>query len=156
MDKIRQWTLSVCAVSIISGLLMSVLPKSSQKSFFKVIVSVMMLYTVMQPIISSKGIDFSVDEFLSDNYQLSETYDKYATSAMIKSAEKAIADTLKNKAYELGIDCNFTCECIEENEQIIVSRIIVTQLEKADSKDIIIRMIYDSGFKETDIVFEGE
>ncbi|MBO5936062.1 MAG: hypothetical protein J6Q79_00435 [Clostridia bacterium] len=156
MDKIRQWTLSVCAVSIISGLLMSVLPKSSQKSFCKVIVSVMMLYTVMHPVISSNGIDFSIDDFLSDNYQLSETYDKYARSAMIKSAEKAIADTLKNKAYELGIDCNFTCECIEENEQITVTRITVAKCNDADSKDKITGMIYDSGFKETDIVFEGE
>ena len=156
MDKIRQWTLSVCAVSILSGLLLSVLPKGSQKSFFKVIVSIMMLYTVLHPIISSKGIDFSVDEFLSDNYQLSETYDKYARSAMLKSAEKAIEDTLKNKADELGINCKFSCECVAENELISVLKITVTLSEEIKSKDKITEMIYSLGFDETEIVFEGE
>lgn len=156
MDKIRQWTLTISAVSMISGLLLCILPKSSQKNFFKVIVSVTMLYAVMHPLINSKGVDFRIDEFLSDNYQLSENYDKYAVSAMIKSAENAIEDTLKSKALNLDIDCYFECSCEMENEEIVVDEIVVIMQGTTEKKGVISEMICGLGFDETRVVFKGE
>lgn len=156
MDKIRQWTLTVSAVSIVSGLLLSIIPKSSQKSFFKVVASVIMLHTILLPVINSKGIDFDLENFLSDNYQVSENLDKYALRSMIHSAEKAIEDLLYSKTKELGIDCRFECECEIRNEEIAVTEIIVYSPDEAEQKLEIQNLINDFGFDESYIVFEGE
>ena len=84
MDKIRQWTLAVSTISMISGILLFIVPKSTQKNCFKVIVSIILIYSVIHPLIGSKGIDFNISDFLSDNYHASENLDNYTLNSMTK------------------------------------------------------------------------
>lgn len=156
MNKIRQWSLIVSAVSVISGLLLSVIPKSSQKSFFKVIVTVVLIYAVLQPAVNSKGIDFRINDFLSDNYQISENLDKYALSSMIRSAEKAIEDLLENKAEEQNLNCRFKCDCEMINDEIVIKQIIVYSSQDTEVLFSISEMISGLGIDKSYIVFKGE
>lgn len=156
MDKISKWTLTISAVSIMSGILLFIVPKSSQKNYFKVIVSIILIYSVMQPIIGSKGIDFNVGDFLSDNYQVSENLDKYALNSMTRSAEKAIEDLLETSAFEQKLTCTFKCECAVVNNEIVVKIISVRSLSENYDKDTAIDIVTDFGFDESVIIFEGE
>jgi hypothetical protein len=156
MYKINQWTLTICAVSIISGILLYIIPKSNQKNLFKVIVSTILVYSVIHPLIGSKGIDFRIDDFLSDNYQVSENLDNYALNSMLSSAEKAIEELLEAEATENKISCNFKCECIIENNEIAIKKILVKSFLTDSEKDLIIDIITEFAFDESVVTFEGE
>ena len=60
MDKINNWALTVSAVSVISGLLLYIVPKSSQKKYFRVIVTIILVYASFLPFVSAEGIDFNI------------------------------------------------------------------------------------------------
>ena len=68
MDKIRQWTLTISAVSVISGVLVSLMPKCSNKNLYKVISVIILIYAFMQPFTGTMGINFNLTDYLSDNY----------------------------------------------------------------------------------------
>ena len=94
MNEIRQWVLTISAVSIISGILISLVPKSSHKNLYKTITGLVLVYTFFQPFIDSKDIDFNINDYLFYNYSVSENADKYAQASIIRSAEKAIEEIL--------------------------------------------------------------
>lgn len=156
MDKIKQWTLTVSAISIISGILLSLLPKSMNKSYFKVIASIIIIYAVLQPFIGSNSIDFKIDDFLKDNYQVSENLDKYAISSMISSAERAIEDLYSEKAESYGIDLTFECECIIKNDEIAVKKITVYPIPDSNEIELIEEWSETFGFDKSIVIFEGE
>ena len=67
MDEIKQWVLTISAVSIVSGVLISVLPKSSHKNLFKTITGIVLIYSAITPILGADGIDFNIEDYLVDN-----------------------------------------------------------------------------------------
>ena len=137
MDKISQWTLAVSAVSAICGVLVSLLPKSSNKNLYKVITVIILIYAFLQPFIGTKGIDFNISDFISDNYSVSGDIDKYALSSILNSAEKAIEELFYEEAQKFNIDCKFKCECIISDEKISVEKIIIdTKLNESEINQI--------------------
>ncbi len=156
MDKIRQWTLTVSAVSIMSGVLISALPKSMHKNYFKLITSIILIYVLMQPLLGKNIIDFNISDFLNDNYKVSENIDKYAMSSMINSAEKAIEDLFYTKAEENNIECRFECDCALSNDEIAVKRIKVTPDLNEAERQIIENWSVSLGFDISIVAFEGE
>ena len=156
MDKIRQWTLTLSAISIISGLILVILPQGTNKKLFKVIVSVIMIYAALQPIIGMEGIDFNIGDYLKDNYRVSENIDKYALSAMINSAEKAIENLLAEKAEEMNLNFTFSCVCSEADGEISVEKIIVSPKADENEKEIIESIIESLGFDKSIIIYEVE
>ncbi len=156
MNEIRQWTLTVSAVSIMSGILNCLLPKSMQKNIFKVVAGIVIIYAFLEPLTGVNRLDFKVNDFLKDNYQVSENIDKYAVNSMINSAEKAIEDLLFEKAEENNIDCKFECKCILTENQIIVSQITVSPRLSQNEKTLIESWSESYGFDKSIIIFEGE
>ena len=156
MEKVRQWTLIVSAVSVMSGILTSVLPKNMHKNYFKVISGIIIIYAVLQPLTGTNGIDFKMNDFLSDNYQVSNELDKYAVSAMVNSAEKAIEDILNEKAKEMSIECKFKCECYIRNDQMEVRKISVNPNVNPTEKKLIEDLCEDYGFNNSVVFFAGE
>ncbi len=155
MDKNRQWILTVSAISIISGILLYIVPESSQKNIFKVVTSVILIYAVIQPIISFKGVDFNLEDYLTDNYQVSENLDRYAVDTMKKSAEKTIETLLSEKSAEQGLDCSFECKCTITDDRLEVENITIKLLNNDNSQEKIINICTALGFKESVLIFEG-
>ena len=156
MDKIKQWTMMVSAVSVISGVLISLLPQSSHKNLFKTITGLVLIYAFLQPIISGEGIDFNINDFLIDNYSVSNEIDKYALSSVVSSAEKAIADIIEDEAVKFGIVCECKCECKVENEQIIVESLSVRPTLDENEREKIEEIAESVGLSKNIIVFAGE
>ena len=90
MDEVKKWAITISGVSILSGIISSLLPEDSYKKLFRFIAGVFLLYAVLQPLFGRNSIDFNIGDYLSDNYEVSDNIDKYAKSAMLSSAEKAI------------------------------------------------------------------
>ena len=155
MDKIRQWAILISSVTIISGVLVSLLPKGSHKNLYKTIIGIVILYAFIQPVMGGNDIDFKVSDFLIDNYGVSENIDKYALLSMVSSAERAIENLLSEEAIKNNIECSFTCKCKVENEQIVVDEITVKNLKAEDYQRIkdVVRAL---GLSENIIKFTGE
>ena len=156
MEKIRQWSAAVSAVSVLSGVLISLLPENMNKKYFKLITSIVIIYTAMQPLIGSKSIDFNIDEFLKDNYQVSESLDRYAVSSVISSAEKAIEDLFYEKAENNGFSWKFDCECFLSDGEISVKSIHVNSFVNESEKLLIEKWSEEFGFNKSVVIFEGE
>ena len=154
MDIIRQWTIVISSVTIISGVLISLLPENSHKNLYKTIVGIVLLYAFIQPFTGGYNIDFKVIDYISDNYKVSENIDKYALSSMINSAENSIEKLLAQEATNKSIECTFTCKCAVENEQIVVKKIIIENLQP-QSHQTIIDIAETFGFSGNIIEFAG-
>lgn len=153
MDKIKQWTLTVSAVSVVSGILLSILPGNKLKSAYKTLVSILLVYAFMLPVISSFSIDFNIKDYLKDNYKVSEHLDKYALKNALSSAEKAVEKTLHEHFNAKGIECNFSVSCSISDGEIVLSSISVSSNEEADT---IISMLDEIGFDKNIIKIKGE
>lgn len=156
MNDIRQWVLTISTVSIISGAVVSLLPKSSHKNLYKVITVIIMVYAFIQPFAGSKGVDFRINDYLSDNYSVSREIDKYAVSSIVDSAEKAINNLLSEESAVLSKKYTYKSKCKIVDEQIIVEKITV--LPKPDENDLmkIEEIAEHLGFDSKVIVYEGD
>lgn len=156
MDTIRQWVITVSVVSVISGVLMSLLPKSNNKNLFRSIAGVIMIYTFLQPLIGTQSLKINISDYLSDNYSISESIDEYADLSIISSAEKAIENLLTQEAEKLKISCSFTCRCKVENEKIHINSITVKPKPDENSIKKIYEIADSLAIERNAIVFEGE
>lgn len=156
MDNIKQWTITVSAVSILSGILLSVLPESSHRKLYKVMVVVILIYGVFQPFSTAERVCFDIGDYLSENYRVSENTDKYAINAMRSSAEKAIESLLAQETENSGIKCTFSCECEVSDTEIKVVKITVATDAEEDEKNTITDIASSLGFERNVIAFVGE
>lgn len=153
MDKIKQWSLTVSAVSVIGGILLSLVPGGKLKPSYKTLISILLVYTFMLPFVSSLSIDFDIENYLKDNYKVSESFDKYALENAVSSAEKAVKEALSDYFKSQKIQCDFDVECESIDGEIVIKSIYISCNEK---KDIIISMMSELGFEKNYIKFKGE
>ena len=156
MDTVRQWAITVSAVSIICGVLTSLLPKSSHKTLYKTIASILMVYTFLQPMMHGEDFEFSINDYLSENYSVSNNIDEYALSSVVNSAEKAIENLFIQEAEKINIDCSFRCVCQAINNKISVSKLIVTSNDNTDISNEIYKIANLLEINSEVIIFEGE
>lgn len=153
MDKIRQWTLTISAVSILSGILLSIIPKGKLKPAYKTLVSIILVYSFMLPFINSFSIDINVSDYLKDNYKVSENLDKYALENTVSSAEKAVEEALGDYFAAKKLECKFSVECSVSENEIKVQKVTVRSNEK---KEKILALIHELGFDESAVEFIGD
>lgn len=156
MERIKQWAILVSAVSIVSGVLISLLPKGKLKAAYKSLVGVIMVYALLSPIFGTKGLDFSVEEYLSNNYEVSENVDKYALSAMISSAEKAIEGLLDDELRKNNLIADVEVKCVLEDDAIKPESIVFNGTLSENDKKAIMQFSEELGFEKQTISFTGE
>ena len=156
MDNIKQWVVTLSAISIISGVLISLLPKSSHKTLYKSLTAIIMVYAVLQPLTYTKKLQLNIDDYLYENYSISNSLDDYAISSVVDSAETAIENLFIEEAEKLEIDCNFQCSCEEKNNEITVTKLTVTPKLTPEDIEEIYNIAKSLGVNTEVIVFEGE
>ncbi len=156
MDNIKQWVVTLSTISIISGVLISLLPKSSHKTLYKSLTAIIMVYAVLQPLTYTKKLQLNIDDYLYENYSISNSLDDYAISSVVNSAETAIENLFIEEAEKLEINCNFQCSCEEKNNEITVTKLTVTPKLTPEDKEEIYNIVKSLGVNTEVIVFEGE
>ena len=156
MSDIKQWAVNLSVISILSGLLLALLPQSTHKKVFKVVVSILLIYASVLPFIGSKSIDFNLSDYMKDNYQVSENTDKYALSAMVRSAEKAIENILTEKAESKNLNMKFKCRCEIVGDEIEIKKIFVSPMPDTPTIEKLENIIVSMGFEASVLYFEGE
>lgn len=145
----------ISAVSVLSGVLLSVVPTGKLKIAYKSLISVILVYTFLLGVIEFNSIDFNAEEYIKDNYKVSENLDRYAIDSMISSAEKAIEGLLDDYAEKSDIECMFKVVCAEEDGNIVVNEISVSDCTEADASKIY-DLITALGFEKNIISISGE
>lgn len=153
MDKINQWSVTVSAVSVISGILLSLIPDSKIRPAYKTLVSIVLVYSIMLPLTNSFSINFDINDYIKENYNIRDDLDKYALKSALSSAEKAIEEALNDYFTYEKIKCDFSVECYLKGEEIRVKRITV---ESQENEDGIKALLCELGFSEGIIEFKGE
>lgn len=156
MEKIRQWTIMLSSVAVVSGVLVALLPKSSHKNLYKVIVSIVLIYALLLPLTEAYDFDFNISDYLRDNYAVSENIDMYAQNTLLRSAEKTINGILSDESLKADISCEFITECEVVDSNVEVIRITVNNVADESKKSKIVELIVTLGFDEKIIVFAGE
>ena len=156
MSDMKQWAVNLSVISILSGLLLALLPQSTHKKVFKVVVSILLIYASILPFIGSKSIDFNLSDYMKDNYQVSENTDKYALSAIVRSAEKTIENILTEKAESENLKLNFKCYCEIADDAIEIKKISVSPTPDTTAIDKLENIIVSMGFEASVLYFEGE
>ena len=156
MSDMKQWAVNLSVISILSGLLLALLPQSTHKKVFKVVVSILLIYASILPFIGSKSIDFNLSDYMKDNYQVSENTDKYALSAIVRSAEKTIENILTEKAESENLKLDFKCYCEIVDDAIEIKKISVSQTPDTTAIDKLENIIVSMGFEASVLYFEGE
>ena len=156
MDKNKNWIITISMVAIISGIIESLLPDKKYKKLFRFISCTVLLYVFLQPIIGNNSINFHIEDYLSDNYEVSENIDKLAQNAMTDSAEKAIEDMFTDFAEENNIEFKVRCKCTVIDNEIKIDNIFVTDCAPTESVDMIINFAINSGFDKNQLIFQGE
>ena len=156
MDQVKKWVITVSAVSIISGVVSSLLPDDTYKNLFRFMSGLVFVYVILQPLIGRNSIDFNIKDYLIENYEVSENIDKYAQSAMIDSAEKAIEDMFLDYAKANSTDLNIHCTCKVYDGNITVKEISIEKCIPKENLDLIKQFATASGFDESVILVAGD
>lgn len=155
MNGNKSWIISISLVSIINGIIESFLPDGKYKKMFRFSVGIILLYVIIQPLTGINAVNFSIDNYLSDNYEISENIDIYAQKAIVSSAEKAIEDMFIDFARDHNINYKVKCICSVSEDQISIDKIYITDYKPADAYKTILTFAVSSGIDKNKLIFKG-
>lgn len=156
MDNDKTWILTISMVAVISGIIESLLPDRKYKKLFRFATCIVLLYVFLQPIMGNNSINFHIEDYLHDNYEVSENIDKLAQDAMVGSAEKAIEDMFIDFADKNNIEFNVQCKCTINDNEIKIDNIYIFNCTPKESEDMVINFAVNSGFNNNQLNFQGE
>ena len=153
MDNISLQIKIICLVSILAGILSSVIPKGKMKGSFSSLSAVVILTAMIIPLKELKSTDFS--SFGFEGGQVSESLEAEVSQAEDLIYESVICDTVEADFSKEGIKSEVNVECENKSGELTVINITVcgdfSQEEKAYMTDYLITC-----FKEAEINFKEE
>ncbi|MGN0485620.1 MAG: hypothetical protein ACI4GB_00120 [Acutalibacteraceae bacterium] len=140
MDKVEKWCLMICAVSVFSGILISVIPDGRIKNAFRVLTSLILLYSILSPLFGISAGDIDFEGVFRTQQEKEEELRSYSAEAAAEAAGKAISETIVKKCAERGliITCETVCEITESAAEI---KIVTVYSADTDAKKEILRKI---------------
>lgn len=151
MEKIEQWCTVISLLSIISALLLSLLPENDLKKSFRVIASIVIIYAAFNSLYEIKSEIGFLDSF---NFENEFSLSSESQDILLEEYEIIIEKAIENKLYENGI--NIKCESIiyYEGESYIIEKIIIEGELSADEKEAVKIILEDVINNETIIQFK--
>ncbi len=154
MKNIENWSKAICMVTIISGVIVSVIPKNKLSSAYKTLVAILLLYLFINPI-SSLIDDISSFSINSASYNEQQIY-SIADTQVIDSGEIALSEKIESLLSENGYETSCDAVLTEVEDQVYSADIVIygkfTEPEQAD----IIKIISEEVDTEIHISFSGE
>lgn len=138
MGQINDWIISIAVVSIAAGVITCIIPKSKLKKTYCILISVLMLYTVMLPIIRNNKIKFDIDAVFDIDGEVSLNLNEKNESVMIASAQTGIENAIVRLFSENSIQYEkIDVKCKIENEGIKNQSVSVSGNREADEEAIV-------------------
>lgn len=145
MDYIKQWTFCVCVTVIISVIFSFLKPNGNMGKFFKIILSVFIFISLINPIMNYDFNNLKIDDVNSKNY----TNSSIRIETML---ENKIKNTLKDKKI---IGANVDTKIKMEDNIATVENIQVAVGDEYDLKKVK-KIIYDELGLNVSVIHIGE
>lgn len=128
MNEIKFWCKTICIICIISGVMVSLLPKSKVNSAFKTLIGIMIIYTVLIPV-ADKGDDYmnNINTISTCAYTEDDLF-SLNQEVINDLAQSLLKDKINEYISSIGShgecsDCSFSVENEEKNIMIVIKGI---------------------------------
>lgn len=153
MDKAATHIEAVCLVSILVGIVSSVIPQGKLKGAFSSFCALVFIFTVMGPFSSLKKTDFNIFSFRN------ETAGKELLSDISSAEQKLCQDLAENaieeKLKEMGYEVRLGVRCKKEGDEYrVVSLVITGDLSSQQRSDV--RDYLKKSFPDAEVSFGGD
>lgn len=152
----KEWLIFICAFSVVSAVIEAIVPKTKTKSAFSFLVSAVLIYSFMLPVINGNLPEFAPEKFISDKTELSDFFEENSS----ETALMAVEEGYKKVIGQALVEENIFAEKIEVSCESLKDEYVVTKVEiyadlndsqKLTVKNKIRKICGDS----TEIVFSG-
>ena len=138
MTKMKQWLISIIAVSVSAGIIELLLPSGKTKKTFYVVSGIVMMYVFLIPL-KNADINAVFKPFTSDSKRESESLQSQYDMTVISAFEKGVMNTLNEsfKAENIQADCKkVECESVKDEIHIRTITVRTGKSDKAAEKRI--------------------
>ena len=155
------YILAILGIVIISVLVEIILPSGQTAKYIRSILSIFVVYILVNPIISLVSNDFDLKKYLSkDHIKLNQSLLTNIYDNQIEARQNDIENLLKEKGY-CGVEIKILYQIVEEEIKLLkvkvdLNNLVITQSNTNINKYQYIRQVVMSqlAVKEEDIVFE--
>ncbi len=156
MEGIKDWSVIISAVAIVSGIFIMLIPESKLKEAYKIMVTTLVIYSVLLPIVNNRYDAFDLNSLLQENTELKNKYYNESYDVLKESAEDVLEREITSalKSENLNAVCSVTC--VVENENFSVEEIVITGRFSDTEKNAISDLLKDYKTEGTKVVFAGE
>lgn len=152
MDTLKQWCITVSAVSIVSGVLMYLVPKGGSKSTYRVLVSILLLYVLVSPFGKLHKIDFDFSEIIPDKESVvTDTHEGELYIAQ-KTYERYIESQLKESVGD--VECE--CICFYSDGELVLKSITIITFVPEEQRAEILQKLEDTWDENTTVLFRSD
>ncbi len=158
MSGINMWCKLVVYVSMISAIVMLIIPENSLKKVFQTLMTVILIFSLMHPLSNNDGIYVNFNDFftLQDKNEIKNELANYKNMPIVNSVQSETEKYLNEKMKSSGVDavCNVVCS-VKDNTVYVDKVTVETHIDEGDKKHIL-TVIREICTNESEIIINGE
>lgn len=121
----KQWLISMTAVTVFSGVIYILLPNGKTKKTFSVISGIVLLYVFLSPLQSKQNADF-IKSFSFSNRDFSQSLEAQYDDTVILAFKNGVKEALTKCLNEKNIETDdISVECEKKDNEYAVKKITV-------------------------------
>lgn len=158
MEKINSWCKIIALISLLSSVILLVIPESRIKKAFKTLLSLILIYTFISPL-SNVDADFSfIDNFLTGTSISSqeEIISEHQYYPVIKAGEAELEKYFDEIISKCGAKGQSEVICKYEEDRLVIKEVIIHGLTGEEERRFITDEVRKIGDEKTTISFSGE
>lgn len=156
MNDVKQWCMLISAVSIVSGIIMSIIPESKLKKVYNCLVTVLLVYVFILPLIKEEKYDFDFKSYLKQNEEVSKEFSDKSFLPAESVINSEIGESIERRLKENGFDADCTVKCTVGQNNFSVDKITVLIADDFSKNEIINDILKEYTTALTKIEFVGD
>ena len=155
MEGINLWCKLIASVSALSAVFMLVIPESSLKKAFNTLVSLILVFALLYPLMGEAEDLFLFSEKImaSDSNAVENGINSYKYSALISAAEFETEKYIEQELFLLGFECDCSVVFDYKDGELIILQVVV---DGDVEKETAIKKINEICGKKIKVSFNGD
>lgn len=158
MGFTKSWIITVCAISVVSGIITCIMPRSQTKKIFQYVCGVVIVYSILYPFITGS---FQLPELSSifggGEQAVSFEMNEKSDEVYLFATQSGCESTAKEIITQLGLSCDSVkAECTCDNGQVNLKSITVKGIYTEEEKASVTQRLKATFSSETEIIIEGD
>lgn len=151
MSGVTEICNSVCAVSIISGVILVLVPENKLTGAFRSVVAIILIYFAASAFMNSA---YKSEDIIKMPTYEKEDMEKLYENNILSTAEELLTDDIKKLLSDNGVACSFEISLHHENDKI-AETVIIKDFTDTKKKEKICQLLKNRFGDELIIEFAG-